>query len=70
MLKALIERKSQIVSALESAAMPRLNAHELLLLMFNSVLKAMCRGHWYPIAEDAPSQKLPPSDELSLATTI
>ena len=70
MLKALVERKSQIVSTLESTAMPRLNAHELMLLMFNSVLKAMCRGHWYPIAEDAPSQKLPPSDELSLATTI
>jgi hypothetical protein len=38
--------------------------------MFNSVLKAMCRPHWYPITEEAPSQTLPPGDELSLATTI
>lgn len=70
MLKALRERKSLITSTLESTAVPRLNAHELLLLMFNSVLKAMCRPHWYPITEEAPSQTLPPGDELSLATTI
>jgi serine/threonine protein kinase len=70
MLKALGERKSQIISTLESTAVPRLNVHELLLLMFNSVLKAMCRERWYPLAEESPSKKLPSNDELSLATTI
>jgi len=69
-LKALMERKSQIISVLEGMKTPRLNAHELLLLMFNSVLKAMCREEWYTFAEDAPGPLLPPDDELSLATTI
>lgn len=70
MLKALRERKSQIIGDLEGMKAPRLNAHELLLLMFNSVLKAMCREEWYAFAEDAPGPLLPPDDELSLATTI
>jgi hypothetical protein len=71
MLKALIERKSQTVAALESETVPRLNTHEVLLLMFNSVLKAMCHAHWYPVMEDeAPLRKPPATDELSLATTI
>jgi len=69
-LKALMERKSQIISVLEGMKAPRLNAHELLLLMFNSVLKAMCREEWYAFAEDSPGPLLPPDDELSLATTI
>jgi len=70
MLKALIERKSQIIDVLENMAAPRLNGHELLLLMFNSVLKAMCREHWYTFAEEPPNPRLPSDDELSLATTI
>jgi serine/threonine protein kinase len=70
MLKALMERKSQIIGALEGTKAPRLNAHELLLLMFNSVLKTMCRDEWYAFAEDAPGPLLPSDDELSLATTI
>jgi serine/threonine protein kinase len=70
MLKALMERKSQIITALESTAMPEMNAHEVLLLMFNSVLKAMCRERWHPLTEEPPSEKLPSNDELSLATTI
>ncbi len=70
MLKALVERKSQILGVLEGMKAPRLNAHELLLLMFNSVLKAMCREEWYEFAEDAPDPTLPSDDELSLATTI
>lgn len=69
-LKALIERKAQLIALLEGAAVPRLNAHEVLLLMFNSVLKTMCREHWYRFAEDTSNPKLPPDDDLSLATTI
>jgi len=69
-LKALMERKSQIIGILESAKIPRLNAHELLLLMFNSILRAMCREEWYAFSEDAPDPMLPSNDELSLATTI
>ncbi len=69
-LKALVERKSQLIVALEATAVPRLNAHELLLLMFNSVLKAMCLEHWYPFVEETPRPNLPSDSELSLATTI
>ena len=69
-LKALIERKDQLIALLEGAAVPRLNAHEVLLLMFNSVLKTMCREHWYRFAEGTSSPKLLPNDDLSLATTI
>jgi hypothetical protein len=70
MLKALIERKAQLIDVLERAAIPRLNTHEILLLMFNSVLKAMCREDWYTFAEETASPRLPSDDELSLATTI
>jgi serine/threonine protein kinase len=69
-LKALMERKSQLAAALEATAVPRLNAHELLLLMFNSVLKSMCREQWYSFAEEATRPHLPSDNELSLATTI
>jgi len=69
-LKALMERKVQMIGVLEGANLPRLNAHELLLLMFNSVLKTMCREDWYTFTEDTPRPMLPPDDELSLATTI
>lgn len=69
-LKALIERKTQLIALLEGEAVPRLNAHEILLLMFNSVLKAMCREHWYRFAEETSDPKLSPDDDLSLATTI
>jgi serine/threonine protein kinase len=69
-LKALVERKSQAIAVLERAAVPRMNAYEVLLLMFNSVLKAMCHEQWYGFAEETPVPKLPPDDELSLATTI
>ncbi|MCU0589997.1 MAG: hypothetical protein MUC57_00800 [Desulfobacterales bacterium] len=70
MLKALMDRKSQIIGTLESGTIPRLNAHELLLLMFNCVLKTMCREDWYSFAEETPSPNLLSNDELSLATTI
>ena len=52
----------QLIALLEGAAVPRLNAHEVLLLMFNSVLKTMCREHWYRFAEGTSSPKLLPND--------
>ena len=69
-LKALMERKSQILAALDGAKPYRLNAYELMLLVFNSVLKAMCREEWNAFSEDVPDPLLSSDDVLSLATTI
>lgn len=69
-LKALTERNAQITSVLNGTNPPRLNAYELLLLMFNCVLKTMCRENWYAFSEDAALPMLPRDDELSLATTM
>jgi hypothetical protein len=69
-LTALIERKSQMIAALQRAAAPRLSAYEVILLMFNSVFTSMYRRDWNPLAEETLSLSLPSNDELSLATTI
>jgi serine/threonine protein kinase len=69
-LKALSERKSQAVSAFESNTACRMNAYEVLILMFNSVLKAMYREDWKTFTEESASLACPTKDELSLATTI
>jgi serine/threonine protein kinase len=69
-LKALAERKSQAVSAFESTTACRMNAYDVLILMFNSVLKAMYREDWKTLAEESASPASPAHDELSLATTI
>jgi serine/threonine protein kinase len=69
-LKALAERKSQAVSAFESNTACRMSAYEVLILMFNSVLKAMYREDWKTPAEESTSPACPANDELSLATTI
>jgi 5-methylcytosine-specific restriction endonuclease McrBC regulatory subunit McrC len=69
-LKALSERKSQAVSAFESNTACRMSAYEVLILMFNSVLKAMYREDWKTFAEESASLACPTKDELSLATTI
>jgi hypothetical protein len=69
-LKALAERKSQAVSAFESNTACRMSAYDVLILMFNSVLKAMYREDWKTPAEESASPACPANDELSLATTI
>jgi hypothetical protein len=70
MLKALIERKSQMIDALQRTAAPRLSAYEVILLMFNSVFTSMYRRDWNTLVEESPSLSFPSNDELSLATTI
>jgi VIT1/CCC1 family predicted Fe2+/Mn2+ transporter len=69
-LKALIERKSQMIDLLQKTSVPRLSAYDVILLMFNSVLTSMYRRDWSPLAEETPARSCPSSDELSLATTI
>jgi serine/threonine protein kinase len=70
MLKALIERKSQMIVALQRIAVPRLSAYEVIQLMFNSVFTSMYRRDWNTLVEGSPSLSFPSNDELSLATTI
>jgi serine/threonine protein kinase len=69
-LKALAERKAQVASALESKASCRMSAFDILVLMFNSVLKAMYREDWNALTEESASATGASHDELSLATTI
>jgi hypothetical protein len=69
-LKALIERKSQMIDVLQRMAAPRLSAYEVILLMFNSVFSSMHRRDWNTLGEESPSLSFPSNDELSLATTI
>lgn len=69
-LKARLEHNLQLIGTLERMTTPRLSAHEVLLLMFNSVLKSMCHEDWYAFAEDALNHHLPSDDALSLATTL
>jgi hypothetical protein len=69
-LKALAERKAQVVAALESKAACRMSAFDILVLMFNSVLKAMYREDWNPLTEESAGSTGASHDELSLATTI
>ena len=68
-LKALIERKTQMASVLEGSG-GRMSAYDLLILMFNSVLKSMYREEWKTLAEEPAAMTCRPDDELSLATTI
>jgi serine/threonine protein kinase len=69
-LKALVERKSQMIDVLERTAAPRLNAYELILLMFNCVLTSMHRKDWSALVEEDLRLSCSSNDELSLATTI
>jgi hypothetical protein len=69
-LKALAERKSQAVAAFESNTACRMSAYDVLILMFNSVLKTMYREEWKAPAEESTGPAGPANDELSLATTI
>jgi len=69
-LKALAERKSQAVAAFESNTACRMSAYDVLILMFNSVLKTMYREEWKTPAEESTGPACPVNDELSLATTI
>ncbi|MBI5579883.1 MAG: hypothetical protein HY895_12065 [Deltaproteobacteria bacterium] len=69
-LKALVERKSQTVSAFESDTPCRMSAYDVLILMFNSVLKAMYCEDWKTLVEESTDPAGSAHDELSLATTI
>lgn len=69
-LKALAERKAQVAAALESKGSSRMSAFDILILMFNSVLKAMYREDWNALTEESASSTGASHDELSLATTI
>lgn len=69
-LKALAERKAQVVSVLESKAVCRMSAFDILILMFNSVLKTMYREDWKTLTEESANSVGASDDELSLATTI
>jgi hypothetical protein len=69
-LKALVERKAQSVAAFESTMACRMSAYDVLILMFNSVLKAMYREDWKTLGEESAHPACPANDELSLATTI
>jgi len=68
-LKALLERKTQVASVLEGGG-GKMSAYDLLILMFNSVLKSMYREEWKTLPEEPAAMTCRPSDELSLATTI
>jgi serine/threonine protein kinase len=68
-LKALHERKTQLAAVLEVDP-ARLSAYDLLMFMFNRVLKAMYREDWKPLAEEPAAVTCRPDDELSLSTTI
>ena len=69
-LKALADRKSHALSVFESNTACRMSAYDVLILMFNSVLKAMYREDWKTFADESASPSGPANDELSLATTI
>jgi serine/threonine protein kinase len=68
-LKALHERKAHLCTLLE-ADPARLNTYDLLMFMFNLVLKAMYREDWKPLAEEPAAVTCRPDDELSLSTTV
>jgi serine/threonine protein kinase len=68
-LKALHERKLQLAAVLECAT-ARLSAYDLLMFMFNMVLKSMYREEWKPLVEEPAALTCRPDDELSLSTTI
>jgi hypothetical protein len=67
--KALLERKVQLAAALPRKG-ARVSAYDLLLFMFNSVLRRMYREDWLPDSRGPAGDSCPPRDELSLATTI
>jgi serine/threonine protein kinase len=69
-LKVLVERKSQTVSAFESDTACRMSAYDVMILMFNSVLKAMYREDWNTFVEESAGPSGPAHDELPLATTL
>jgi hypothetical protein len=68
-LKGLTERKAQMAATLEGG-IRRLSAYELLVLMFNSVLKGMYREDWKACTDEQASLACASDDELSLATTM
>ncbi len=68
-LKALHERKAHL-GALLAADPARLSTYDLLMFMFNMVLKAMYREDWKPLAEEPAAVTCRPDDELSLSTTV
>ncbi len=68
-LKALHERKAHLCALLETIP-ARLSTYDLLMFMFNMVLKAMYQEDWRPLAEEPATVTCRPDDELSLSTTV
>ena len=68
-LKALHERKTHLCTLLE-ADPARLSTYDILMFMFNMVLKGMYREDWKPLAEEPATLTCRPDDELSLSTTV
>jgi serine/threonine protein kinase len=67
--KLLLARKRQL-SARLAKDQPRLSAYELMIVMFNTVLKAMYKEQWQSF-KPAPAEPVcRTEDEVSLATTI
>ncbi len=67
--KALLERKIQLAVVLRRKT-ARVSAYDLLLFMFNSVLRSMYREDWRAGCEEPVGDTCRPDDELSLATTL
>jgi hypothetical protein len=68
-LKALSERKRQMIAVLTDPEC-RMSAYDASILMFNCILKTMCREDWKALAGEPTCQACSPDDELSLATTV
>ena len=67
--KMLLERKEQLAARLVMDN-PRMSAYELLIVLFNTVLKAMYKEQWQSF-KPAPTEPVcQTDDEVSLATTI
>jgi len=67
--KLLLARKTQLVERL-SRENPYLSAHELLIVLFNTVLKAMYREEWQGMHTEPTAPACQSRDEVTLATTL
>ena len=69
-LKAQAERKTRLASRLESGAVSRMSAYDLLTLMFSSVLHVMYCRQWNDQGEESTVVACPADDESCMATTV
>ena len=69
-LKAQAERKTRLASRLESGAVSRMSAYDLLTLMFSSVLHVMYCRQWNDPGEESTVVACPADDESCMTTTV